>query len=48
MSKSKRVSSKEFKVKVVLEVLKEKNIIEVLAKKYKLVTNQFRCKNLKP
>ncbi len=35
MSKIRRVFSKEFKAKVVLEVLKEKNNIEVLAKKQK-------------
>ena len=31
MSRSRRVFSKEFKAKVVLEALKEKNTIEVLA-----------------
>ena len=41
MSKSRRVFSKEFKSKVVLEALKEKNTIEVLAKKYELLPNQI-------
>lgn len=40
MSKTRRVHSKEFKAKVVLEALKEKNTIEVLAKKYELLPNQ--------
>jgi transposase-like protein len=34
MSKTRRTHSKEFKTKVVLEALKEKSTIEVLAKKY--------------
>jgi transposase-like protein len=41
MSKSRRVFSKEFKSKVVLEALKEKSTIEVLAKKYELLPNQI-------
>jgi transposase-like protein len=41
MSRSRRVFSKEFKAKVVLEALKEKNTIEVLAKKYELLPNQI-------
>jgi transposase-like protein len=41
MSKSRRVFSKEFKAKVVLEALKEKSTIEVLAKKYELLPNQI-------
>jgi transposase len=41
MSKSRRVFSKDFKAKVVLEALKEKNTIEVLAKKYELLPNQI-------
>ena len=41
MSKTRRVHSKEFKAKVVLESLKEKSTIEVLAKKYELLPNQI-------
>jgi transposase len=41
MSKSRRVFSKYFKAKVVLEALKEKNTIEVLAKKYELLPTQI-------
>jgi transposase len=41
MSKSRRVFSKEFKAKVVLEALKEKSTVEVLAKKYELLPNQI-------
>jgi transposase len=41
MSKSRRVFSKEFKAKVVLEALKEKSSLEVLAKKYELLPNQI-------
>ena len=41
MSKTRRVHSKEFKAKVVLEALKEKNTIELLAKKYELLPNQI-------
>jgi transposase len=41
MSKSRRVFSKDFKAKVVLEALKEKNTIEVLAKKYELLPTQI-------
>lgn len=41
MSKSRRVFSKDFKAKVVLEALKEKSTIEVLAKKYELLPNQI-------
>jgi transposase-like protein len=41
MSRSRREFSKEFKAKVVLEALKEKNTIEVLAKKYELLPNQI-------
>ncbi|WP_291102422.1 MULTISPECIES: hypothetical protein [unclassified Flavobacterium] len=36
MSRTRRVFSKDFKSKVVLEALKEKETIEVLAKKYEL------------
>ena len=39
MSRSIRVFSKEFKAKVVLEALKEKNAIEVLAKKHEVLPN---------
>jgi transposase len=41
MSKSRRVFSKEFKAKVVLEALKEKSTVESLAKKYELLPNQI-------
>lgn len=41
MSKTRRVFSKEFKAKVVLEALKEKSTIEALAKKYELLPNQI-------
>jgi transposase-like protein len=41
MPRSRRVFSKEFKAKVVLEALKEKNTFEVLAKKYELLPNQI-------
>ena len=41
MSKNRRVFSKDFKAKVVLEALKEKNTIEALAKKYELLPNQI-------
>ena len=41
MSKTRRTHSKEFKSKVVLEALKEKSTIEVLAKKYELLPNQI-------
>jgi|Laugrespbdmm15sn_2_1035079.scaffolds.fasta_scaffold236296_2 transposase len=34
MSKTRRVFSTDYKAKVVLEALKEKNTIEVVAKKY--------------
>lgn len=41
MSKTRRVFSKDFKAKVVLEALKEKSTIEALAKKYELLPNQI-------
>lgn len=41
MSRTRRVFSKDFKSKVVLEALKEKEPIEVLAKKYELLPNQI-------
>ncbi len=41
MSKTRRTFRKNFKSKVVLEALKEKDTIEVLAKKYKLLPNQI-------
>ena len=41
MSKTRRVFGKEFKAKVVLEALKEKQTLEVLAKKYELLPNQI-------
>jgi transposase-like protein len=41
MSKSRRVFSKDFKAKVVLEALKEKSTIEALAKKHELLPNQI-------
>lgn len=40
-SKSRRKFSAEFKTKVVLEALKEKNTIEELARKYELYSNQI-------
>lgn len=41
MSRIRRTFSKEFKSKVVLESLKEKDTIEVLAKKYELLPTQI-------
>ena len=41
MSRLKRTFGKDFKTKVVLEALKEKDTIEVLAKKYELLPNQI-------
>ena len=41
MSKTRRVFSKDFKAKVVLEALKEKSTIEALAKNYELLPNQI-------
>ena len=41
MSRTRRTFGKDFKAKVVLEALKEKNTIEVLAKKYELLPNQI-------
>jgi transposase len=41
MSKTRRVFSKDFKAKVVLEALKEKSTIEALAKKHELLPNQI-------
>jgi transposase-like protein len=41
MSKSRRVFGKEFKAKVVLDALKEKETLEVLAKKYELLPTQI-------
>ena len=41
MSKTRRTFSKEFKAKVVLEALKEKDPIEVLAKKHELLPSQI-------
>lgn len=41
MSRTRRVFGKEFKAKVVLEALKEKQTLEVLAKKYELLPNQI-------
>ena len=41
MSRTRRVFGKEFKAKVVLEALKEKETLEVLAKKYELLPNQI-------
>jgi hypothetical protein len=39
MSRTRRTFGKDFKAKVVLEALKEKDTIEVLAKKYELLPN---------
>jgi transposase-like protein len=41
MSRTRRTFGKDFKSKVVLEALKEKDTIEVLAKKYELLPNQI-------
>jgi transposase-like protein len=41
MSRTRRTFGKDFKAKVVLEALKEKDTIEVLSKKYELLPNQI-------
>ncbi|CAM2979486.1 transposase [Flavobacterium frigoris] len=41
MSRTRRTFGKDFKSKVVLEALKEKDTIEVLSKKYELLPNQI-------
>ncbi|WP_426091797.1 transposase [Flavobacterium sp. DSR3-2] len=41
MSRTRRTFGKDFKAKVVLEALKEKDVIKVLAKKYELLPNQI-------
>jgi len=41
MSKTRRVFSKEFKSKVVLEALRERDTLEVLAKKFELLPGQI-------
>ena len=41
MSRTRRTFGKDFKAKVVLEALKEKDTIEVLAKKHELLPNQI-------
>ena len=41
MSRTRRVFSKDFKSKVVLAALKERETIEVLAKKFELLPNQI-------
>lgn len=41
MSRIRRTFSKDFKAKVILEALKEKDTLEVLAKKYELLPNQI-------
>lgn len=41
MSRTRRTFGKDFKSKVVLEALKEKETIEVLAKKYDLLPSQI-------
>ena len=41
MSRTRRTFGKDLKAKVVLETLKEKDTIEVLAKKYELLPNQI-------
>ena len=41
MSRTRRVFGKDFKAKVVLEALKEKETLEVLAKKYELLHTQI-------
>lgn len=41
MSRIRRTFSNDFKSKVILEALKEKDTLEVLAKKYELLPNQI-------
>ncbi|SEB04421.1 hypothetical protein SAMN05443667_116110 [Flavobacterium gillisiae] len=41
MSRTRRVYGKEFKAKVVLEALKETETLEVLAKKYELLSTRI-------
>ena len=41
MSRTRRVFGKDFKARVVLEALKEKETLEVLAKKYELLPTQI-------
>lgn len=41
MSQTRRKFSKEFKTRVVLEVLKERETLEILAKKYELQPTQI-------
>jgi transposase len=41
MSRIRRTFTKEFKSKVILEALKEKDTLEVLAKKYELLPGQI-------
>lgn len=41
MSRTRRTFTKEFKSKVILEALKEKDTLEVLAKKYELLPGQI-------
>ncbi len=41
MSKNRRKHSKDFKTKVVLESLKERDSLEVIAKKYELLPTQI-------
>lgn len=41
MSRTRRVFGKDFKAKVVLEALKEKETLEILAKKYELLPTQI-------
>jgi transposase-like protein len=45
MSRTRRTFGKYSKAKVVLEALKEKDIIEVLVKKYELLSNQISTWN---
>ena len=41
MSRTRRVFGKDFKAKVVLEALREKETLQVLAKKYELLPTQI-------
>ena len=41
MSRTRRVFSKDFKSKLVLEALKEKKTLDALSKKYELLPNQI-------
>jgi transposase len=46
MSRIRRTFGKDFKAKVVLEALEEKDTIEVLAKKHEVLPNQIPTEKL--